>query len=58
MGSGSGRHGLAAALDHLQLPRPDDSALWQRMRTKAALLHRPLHDQELYQLATEGTIVL
>ncbi|MDR9502062.1 MAG: pyruvate carboxyltransferase [Desulfurivibrionaceae bacterium] len=60
MAAGSGRHGLAAALHRLQLPRPNDGDLhhlWQRMRQKAALLRRPLHDREIYQLALEGATI-
>ena len=54
VGPGSGRHGLADALDNLELPKPVDGDLqhlWQCMRKKATRLRRPLHDQELYQLA-------
>ena len=56
VGAGSGRHGLAAALHRLGLAKQDESDLhylWQRIRTKAAHLRRPLHDHELYQLATD-----
>ncbi len=52
-GKGVGRHGLSATLERLQLPKPDDNdlyRLWQRMRSQAAQLHRPLHDLEIQQL--------
>lgn len=54
MGATSGRHGLAAALHALELARPGEHdlyLLWQAMRTKAGKLRRPLHDQELSELA-------
>lgn len=56
MGAGSGRHALAAALDHLGLPRPtaaDLHHLWQRMRAMATLLRRPLTSGELRALASQ-----
>ncbi len=56
VGATSGRHGLMATLERLGLPRLEDHDLhhlWQRIRTKASHMRRPLHDQELYQLATE-----
>jgi hypothetical protein len=40
-------------LERLQLASPEDNdlyRLWQRMRSKAAQLHRPLHDLEIQQL--------
>ncbi|MEN8258442.1 MAG: hypothetical protein ABFS09_11330 [Thermodesulfobacteriota bacterium] len=61
LGSGSGRHGLRATLERLQIPKPDDGDflhLWKRMRTQAAHLRRPLHDREIYQLAINGSSLL
>lgn len=60
MATGSGRHGLAATLERLELPRLNDGDLhhlWQRMRAKASALRRPLRDQELYQLALDKGVV-
>lgn len=53
MGSGSGHHGLAAALARLQLPRPSRdelNALGLHLRRQAARLGRPLYDHELCRL--------
>ncbi|MBU0681240.1 MAG: hypothetical protein KKD73_07450 [Proteobacteria bacterium] len=58
VGKGVGRHGLAATLERLHIPRPADGDLlhlWQRLRCQATQLHRPLHDQEIYQLAIEAS---